>query len=37
MADEERREAQAWLRKADDDARSAQVDLAADHPQHMTT
>ncbi len=32
MADEKRREAQAWLRKADDDLRSAQVDLAADPP-----
>ena len=32
MADERQREAQAWLRKADDDVRSAQVDLAADPP-----
>ena len=32
MADERRREVQAWLRKADDDLRSAQVDLAADPP-----
>ena len=30
MADERRREVQAWLRKADDDLRGAQVDLAAD-------
>jgi HEPN domain-containing protein len=32
MADEKEREVQAWLRKADDDLRSAQVDLAADPP-----
>jgi len=32
MADEKRREVQAWLRKADNDLRSAQVDLAADPP-----
>lgn len=32
MADEQRREVRAWLRKADDDLRGAQVDLAADPP-----
>ena len=32
MADETRREAQAWLQKADNDLRSVQVDLAADPP-----
>lgn len=32
MADEKDREVRAWLRKADDDLRSAQVDLAADPP-----
>jgi HEPN domain-containing protein len=32
MADEKARDVQAWLRKADDDLRSAQVDLAADPP-----
>jgi HEPN domain-containing protein len=32
MADEKEREVQAWLRKADDDLRSAQVDMAADPP-----
>jgi len=32
MADEKRREVQAWLRRADNDLRSAQVDLAADPP-----
>ena len=32
MADEKRREVQAWLRKAGNDLRSAQVDLAADPP-----
>jgi len=32
MGDERRQEVQAWLRKADDDLRSAQVDLAADPP-----
>jgi len=32
MADEQRREVQAWLRKAGDDLRGAQVDLAADPP-----
>jgi len=29
MADEKHREVQAWLRRADDDLRSAQVELAA--------
>jgi hypothetical protein len=32
MADEKHRVVQAWLRRADDDLRSAQVDLAADPP-----
>lgn len=32
MADEKRQEVQAWLRKAGDDLRSAQVDLAAEPP-----
>lgn len=32
MADDKRREVQAWLRRADNDLRSAQVDLAADPP-----
>ena len=32
MGDEKMREVQAWLRKADDDLRSAQVDLAAAPP-----
>jgi HEPN domain-containing protein len=32
MADEKHREVQAWMRRADNDLRSAQVDLAADPP-----
>jgi HEPN domain-containing protein len=32
MDDEKGRDVQAWLRKAEDDLRSAQVDLAADPP-----
>ncbi|MCX5975905.1 MAG: HEPN domain-containing protein [Coprothermobacterota bacterium] len=32
MPDEKRQEVQAWLQKADNDLRSAQVDLAADPP-----
>ncbi|MFH0937750.1 MAG: HEPN domain-containing protein [Planctomycetota bacterium] len=32
MVNEKRQEAQAWLQKADNDLRSAQVDLAAEPP-----
>jgi HEPN domain-containing protein len=32
MADEKRQEVQAWLQKADNDLRSARVDLAAEPP-----
>jgi hypothetical protein len=32
MADEKRQEAQAWLQKADNDLRSARVDMAAEPP-----